>query len=55
MYIVYGGTVGIYTNYGDPKQVIEAGNLKQVFNIGSQLYHDEKNDCPIIIAEKLLQ
>ena len=39
--------------YGDPKQVIEAENLKQVFHIGSQLYHDEKNDCPIIIAEKL--
>ena len=39
--------------YGDPKQVIAAENLKQVFNIGSQFYHDEKNDCPIIIAEKL--
>lgn len=40
-------------NYGAPNNVIERKNLQQVFNIDSQLYHDDKNDCPIIIPEKL--
>ena len=39
--------------YGDPNHVIERENLQKVFNIDSQLYHDDKNDCPIIIPEKL--
>ncbi len=39
--------------YGTPDEVIERENLKQVFSIDSQLYRDQKNDCPIIIAEKL--
>ena len=39
--------------YGDPNHVIEREKLKQVFSIESQLYHDDKNDCPIIIPEKL--
>ena len=42
-------------NQGVPDQVIERENLKQVFCIDSQLYRDEKNNCPIIIAEKLPQ
>jgi len=50
IYVLKDGTVH---KYGDPIHVIERENLKQVFNIDSQLYHDEKNDCPIIIAEKL--
>lgn len=40
-------------NYGSPNEVIERKNLQQVFSIDSQLYHDDKNDCPIIIPEKL--
>lgn len=39
--------------YGDPDHVIERQNLEQVFGIGAQFYHDEKNDCPIVIPEKL--
>lgn len=39
--------------YGDPYHVIERENLEQVFHIGSQFYHDEKNNCPIVIPEKL--
>ena len=39
--------------YGTPDEVIERENLKQVFSIDSQLYRDQKNNCPIIIAEKL--
>ena len=42
-------------NYGSPDHVIERENLKQVFSIDSQLYRDTKNNCPIIIAEKLTQ
>ena len=41
--------------YGTPDEVIERENLKQVFSIDSQLYRDQKNNCPIIIAEKLSQ
>jgi len=40
-------------NYGEPEQIIERENLKQVFSIDSQIYHDDKNACPIIIPEKL--
>lgn len=39
--------------YGAPNDVIVRENLQQVFHIDSQLYHDDKNDCPIIIPEKL--
>ncbi len=39
--------------YGTPAETIERENLRQVFGIESQLYHDDKNDCPIIIPEKL--
>lgn len=40
--------------YGAPKAVIQRQNLQQVFHIDSQLYHDDKNDCPIIIPERLI-
>lgn len=39
--------------FGAPNDVIVRENLQQVFRIDSQLYHDDKNDCPIIIPEKL--
>ena len=39
--------------YGAPDGVIERENLRKVFHIDSQLYHDDKNGCPIVIPEKL--
>lgn len=39
--------------FGAPNDVIVRENFQQVFHIDSQLYHDDKNDCPIIIPEKL--
>lgn len=39
--------------YGDAERVMERENLEQVFGIGSQFYHDDKNNCPIVIPEKL--
>lgn len=39
--------------YGTPDQIIARENLRAVFHIDSQLYRDVKNDCPIIIPEKL--
>ncbi len=39
--------------YGDPERIISRGVMKDVFRIDSQLIHDEKNDCPYIIPEKL--
>lgn len=39
--------------YGSPVEVIERKNLREVFHIDSQLYHDDRNGCPIVIPEKL--
>ncbi len=39
--------------YGTPHEIICRENLNDVFGIDSQLYHDDKNNCPIVIPEKL--
>lgn len=39
--------------YGTPAQIICRENLNTVFAIDSQLYHDDRNDCPIVVPEKL--
>ena len=40
-------------NYGNPEEIIERGNMKEVFHIDSQIITDEKNGCPFIIPEKI--
>ena len=44
---------GCVCNYGTPDEIIERENLKQVFEIDSQILWDEWNQCPFIIPEKL--
>lgn len=39
--------------YGTPDSVIERHHLQEVFQIDSQLYHDDRNNCPVVIPEKL--
>ena len=40
-------------DYGNPESIIAQDNMKEVFNIDSQIIHDDKNNCPFIIPEKL--
>lgn len=40
-------------HYGIPEEIIEHDNMEQVFHIGSQVIHDDKNHCPVMIPEKL--
>lgn len=40
--------------YGTPEEIIQRKNLNAVFAIDSQLYHDDKNGCPIVVPEKLI-
>lgn len=39
--------------YGTAEQIICRENLNEVFAVDSQMYHDEKNNCPIVIPEKI--
>lgn len=39
--------------YGRPDEMIAHDNMESVFHIDSQIIHDGKNDCPLIIPEKL--
>lgn len=38
---------------GTPEEIICRENLNAVFSVDSQLYHDEKNDCPIVVPERI--
>lgn len=40
-------------DYGKPDAIIEHENMERVFSIDSQIIHDDKNNCPFIIPEKL--
>lgn len=40
--------------YGTPEQIIQRKNLNSVFGIDSQFYYDDKNNCPIVVPEKLI-
>ncbi|SHJ18908.1 ABC transporter ATP-binding protein [Lutispora thermophila] len=42
---------GVYS-YGDPRKIITSGKLEDIFGIQSQIFEDEKNNCPFIIPEK---
>lgn len=39
--------------YGEPDEVIGRESMEEVFHIDSQIMRDVKNDCPVIIPEKL--
>lgn len=40
-------------DYGKPDAIIAHDNMERVFSIDSQIIHDDKNNCPFIIPEKL--
>ena len=40
-------------DYGNPETIIGRDNMEHVFHIGAQIVRDNKNDCPVIIPEKL--
>lgn len=40
-------------DYGKPEAIIAHDNMEHVFSIDSQIIHDDKNNCPFIIPEKL--
>lgn len=39
-------------DYGSPNDIICEKNMRGVFHIDSQIFPDEKNNCPFIIPEK---
>ena len=40
-------------DYGKPTAIIDQDHMERVFSIDSQIVHDDRNDCPVMIAEKL--
>ena len=40
-------------DYGKPDIIIEHDRMEHVFSIDSQIVHDDKNDCPFLIPERL--
>lgn len=40
-------------DYGNPEKIIDHDHLKNVFQIESRSFQDEKNHCPFVIPEKL--
>lgn len=49
IYVINNKTV---YDYGNPEDIIEEDNMRDVFHIDSQIFPDEKNHCPFIIPEK---
>jgi iron complex transport system ATP-binding protein len=39
--------------YGDPDEIIQHDRMESIFNIDSQILRDEKNNCPLIVPERL--
>ncbi len=39
--------------YGKPEEIISKETMEAAFHIDSQILHDVRNDCPVIIPEKL--
>lgn len=50
---VYALKDGSVYGYGTPGAILDGKKLKEIFHIGSQIIFDKKNDCPVIIPEKL--
>jgi len=40
-------------DYGKPEEIIEHDKMERVFGIDSQIVHDDKNNCPFLIPERL--
>ena len=39
-------------SHGNPREMITDESLNKIFNIRSQIFEDERNNCPFIIPEK---
>lgn len=39
--------------HGTPEEIIRQEHLNAVFGIDSQMYHDDRNGCPIVVPEKM--
>ena len=39
-------------DYGRPEAIIEHDHMERVFSIDSQILHDDRNDCPVMIPER---
>lgn len=50
VYVIKDGAV---ENCGDPDEIITGETMRSVFHIGSQIIRDEKNNCPLLIPERL--